>query len=494
MKAICFYFQIHQPFRLKTYRFFDIGNDHYYYDDFANDEIITRIARRSYIPACEMLLEMIKNTGGKFKVALSVSGTALDQLEQYVPECVDLLKELAATGSVEFLSETYAHSLASLMDPGDFEYQVKFHDELIERHFGQKPTVFRNTELIYNDEIAAMVKAMGFKAVITDGAKHILGWKSPNYVYSAAGAPKLKVLLKNDRMSDDIAFRFSNYDWESYPLTADKYIDWIAALPREEQVVNLFMNLETLGEMQPRESGIFEFMKALPQFAAERDIVFWTPSEVVTKLKPVDVLSVTHPISWADEARDTSAWLGNLLQQEAVNKLYSITERVRLCGDKRLLQDWNYLQTSDHFFYMSTKHSSDGSVHAHFSPYDSPYTAFTNYMNVLSDFMARVEAQYPAEIENEELNALLLTIRNQEHEIELLKREIEMMRNNIVKAQTGDFVPDEQPAESAAEVAKPAAKRVRAKKAEPETGTKAVAPKKAPTKKTSTKKGEPKKK
>ena len=461
MKAICFYFQIHQPYRLKTYRFFDIGNDHYYYDDFANDEIITRIARRSYIPACEMLLDMIKESGGKFKVALSVSGTALDQIEQYVPEFLDTLKALADTGCVEFLAETYAHSLAALQDPGDFEYQVKFHSERIERLTGQKPKVFRNTELIYNDEIAAMVKAMGFKAVITDGPKHILGWKSPNYVYTAAGAPKLKVLMKNDKLSDDIAFRFNNRDWDAYPLTADKYLDWIASLPQEQQLVNLFMNLDAFGETQPRESGIFEFMKALPRFAAERDIHFWTPSEVIAKLKPADVMTVTHPISWADETRDISAWLGNGLQQEAMNKLYSISERVRLCGDKRLLQDWNYLQTSDHFFYMSTKHNSDGSMHAMFSPYDSPYSAFTNYMNVLSDFMARVDAQYPAEIENEELNALLLTIRNQEHEIEMLKREVEMMRNNIVKAQVGDFAPDAEaaPAEEPAEPAKPAPKK-----------------------------------
>lgn len=443
MKAICFYFQIHQPFRLKTYRFFDIGNDHYYYDDFLNDDIITRIAQRSYLPANNMLLEMIKQYGKSFKVAFSISGTALEQLEQYVPEFIDSMKELAATGCVEFLSETYAHSLSSLEDPDEFVVQVKSHDKKIYQLFGQHPKVFRNTELIYDDDISSMVQSLGFKAAITDGAKHILGWKSPNYVYSSATAPKLKLLLKNSKLSDDITFRFSNSEWDSYPLTADKYIDWIANLPQEEQIVNLFMNYETFGELQSRETGIFEFMKALPRFAAERCIEFWTPSEVVSKLKSVGSLSVPYPMSWADEARDTSAWLGNTLQKEAVKKLYSISERVRLCDDKRIKQDWNYLQASDHFFYMSTKHSEDGSVHSHYSPYDSPYMAFTNYMNVLSDFMIRVDEQYPTSIGNEELNSLILTIKNQENEIEQLNREVEMLRNNIVKDTTGDFVKKE---------------------------------------------------
>lgn len=447
MKAICLYFQIHQPNRLKTYRFFDIGNDHYYYDDFANDDIITRIAHRSYLPANETLLEMIQTYGKKFKVAFSISGVALEQLEQYVPEFIDSMKELAETGCVEFLSETYAHSLASLYDPDEFVAQVKAHDEKIFQLFGVRPTVFRNTELIYNDDIAAMVHSMGFKAMITDGAKHILGWKSPNYLYNAASAPKLRLLLKNSKLSDDIAFRFSDGNWPAYPLTADKFINWIAALPQEEQLVNLFMNYETLGELQPRESGIFEFLRALPRFAQESDINFWTPSEVASKLKPVDILTVTHPISWADEARDTSAWLGNGLQQEAVEKLYSIGERVRLCQDRRIKQDWYYLQASDHFFYMATKHSSDGRIHSLYSPYESPYMAFTNYMNVLSDFMTRVEQQYPSEIDNEELNALLLTINNQEAEIAQLKREVAMMRNNIVKDLTGDFAPEEPEAE-----------------------------------------------
>lgn len=431
MKAICFYFQIHQPFRLKRYRFFDIGNDHYYYDDFANDDIITRIAQRSYIPAAETLLRMIEAGNGKFRCAFSISGTALEQFEQYVPEFIDLLKKLADTGCVEFLAETYAHSLSSLADPEEFANQVKVHDEKIKELFGQTPKVLRNTELIYCDDLAPQILAMGYKGVITEGAKHILGWKSPNYVYCAASAPKLKILLKNDKFSDDISDRFSNTAWDEYPLTADKYIDWIASTPAEEQIINLFMNLEVFGDFQPRETGIFQFLEALPRFAEERGIEFWTPTTVVSKLKPVAELSIMHPISWADEARDTTAWLGNKLQNEAFNKLYSVSERVRLCEDRRLKQDWYYLQASDHFFYMSTKNMHDGSVHSHFSPYDTPFDAFTNYMNVLADFIVRVEEQYPMSIDNEELSSLLTTIRNQEREIEVLNKEAESMRKNI---------------------------------------------------------------
>ncbi|MDE5734829.1 MAG: glycoside hydrolase family 57 protein [Duncaniella sp.] len=473
MKAICFYFQIHQPFRLKRYRFFDIGNDHYYYDDFANDDIITRIAERSYIPAAETLLRMIEQTKGAFKCAISITGTALEQFEMYVPEFIDLLKKLADTGCVEFLAEPYAHSLASLADPDEFANQVKVHDQKIEALFGQKPKVFRNTELIYCDEMAPQILEMGYKGVITEGAKHILGWKSPNYVYAAASAPDLKILLKNDRFSDDITDRFSNTAWDEYPLTADKYINWIASTPAEEQIINLFMNLEVLGDFQPRETGIFQFMEALPRFAAEKGMQFWTPSEAVSKLKAVDVLSVVHPISWADEARDTSAWLGNQLQNEAFQKLYSVSERVRLCEDRRLKQDWYYLQSADHFFYMSTKNMHDGSVHSQFSPYDTPFDAFTNYMNVLADFIVRVEEQYPMSIDNEELNSLLTTIRNQEREIEVLNKEAESMRKNIEHFNEEHLLREEQArkeveaglaGDEPAAAKKPAAKKCAAKK------------------------------
>lgn len=475
MKAICFYFQIHQPFRLKRYRFFDIGNDHYYYDDFANEDIITRIAQRSYIPACQTMLKMIKDTGGKFRVALSITGTDMEQLEHSVPELNDLLRQLAETGSCEFLSETYDHSLASLVDPDEFRRQVRAHDDKVEALYGVRPKVFRNTELIYCDDLAPQIYDMGFKGVITEGAKHILGWKSPNYVYCAATCPELRLLLKNDKLSDDIAFKFSDTSWDEYPLTADKYIGWVAGLPADEQIVNVCMSLEVLGDTQPRESGIFQFLEALPRFAAEKGVEFWTPSMAVDRLKPVAELEVIHPISWADEARDTTAWLGNKMQQEAFNKLYAVAERVNLCTDRRLKQDWNYLQGSDHFFYMSTKHQADGAMHAVFSPYGSPYEAFTNYMNVLADFLVRVEEQYPASIGNEELNSLLKSIRNQEREIDELKRELESTRNNM------EHFNEEHP-----ELAKDAPEAV----SEPELAHSAPAPKKkgAPRRKAAPKK------
>ena len=272
MKSICLYFQIHQPTRLKRYRFFDIGRDHYYFDDFANDDVITRIARNSYLPTIEAMKEMIETSGGKFKAAISLSGVVLEQLEIYVPELIDALKDLAKTGCVEFLSETYAHSLASLSDVDEFRAQVKEHDDKIYALFGQKPKVFRNTELIFSDEIATMIASMGFKGVITEGAKHILGWKSPNYLYNSIAAPKLKMLLRNEKFTDDIARRFSDYDWTEYPLTAEKFISWVAATPAEESVVNIFMNCEAMGEGQSRETGIFEFFKALPRFAEEAGI------------------------------------------------------------------------------------------------------------------------------------------------------------------------------------------------------------------------------
>lgn len=429
MKAVSFNFEIHQPFRLKRYRFFDIGHDHYYYDDFLNDDIVTRIAHQSYIPAAETLLRMVKNDG--FKCSISITGVAIEQLEQYVPEFIDILKKLADTRKVEFLATPYAHSLASIYDPEEFIEQTKVLCDKIHTLFGVKPKVFRNTELIYSDEIAPVIYGMGFKGCLTEGAKHILGWKSPDYVYSSASAPKLKLLLKNDRFSDDIALRFSDTSWDAFPLNADTYVSWLASTPQDEQIINLCLNMETFGSMQPESTGIFQFLEALPRFAKEKGVEFWTPSEAISKLKPVDMLAVGHPISSADEARDISAWNGNVLQREALDKLYAVGERVRLCQDRRLKQDWWYLQGSDHFYYMSTKHFADGDAHSSFSPYETPYQAFTNYMNVLADFLVRVEEQYPMTVDNEELNALLKTIRNQENEIQTLQREKLSMQKNL---------------------------------------------------------------
>ncbi len=428
MKSICFYFQIHQPFRLKRYRFFDIGADHYYYDDFTNEQIMQKVAASSFLPANQTILELIKATKGKFKVSFSISGVALDQLEQYAPEVIESFQELAKTGCVEFLTETSSHSLSSILDEEEFRRQVQQHRQHIERLFGKRPTTFRNTELIYSDEIGDIIYSLGYKTVVTNGAKNVLGWKSPNFVYQSATCPNLKVLLRNNKLSDDISFRFSNYNWSEYPLTADKFIDWISKTPDSEQVVNLFMNYETFGNLQPRESGIFEFFKALPLFAFDRGIEFLTPSEVSKKLKAVGPISIPNPISWADEENDLSAWMGNDLQMEALRKLYSVAERVHLCRDHRLLQDWQYLQTSDHFYYMSTKRMTDGGVYNVFSPFDSPFDAFTNYMNVLSDFLDRVEAQFPETVDNEELNSLQITIRNQEKQIGKLEKELKRLQ------------------------------------------------------------------
>lgn len=426
MKTICFYFQIHQPQRLKQYRFFNIGTDHYYYDDYANEDIMHQMAETSFVPANKLLLEMIEENKGKFKVAFSISGVALDQMEFYAPEVIDGLKQLAETGCVEFLSETSGHSLSSLIDPEEFREQVEKHSRRIEILFGQKPKIFRNTELIYSDEIAMMVNSLGFKGMVIEGAKHMLGWKSPDYLYESASAPDLKLLLRNARFSEDMGTRFSDYGWAEYPLTADKFMKWIADVPKEEKVINLFMNYEVLGNFQKASSGIFEFMRALPRFAKMNNIRFATPSEVIEEHKAVDKLVVPYPMSWVDEARDTSAWLGNSLQQEAFNKLYALGERVRLSRSRSLRQDWLYLQCSDHFYYMGTKRDLP------FSPYPSPYEAFSIYMNALSDFSERVEAEFPSTIETEELNSLLTTIHNQAQEINKLKSEIKTLSNEAL--------------------------------------------------------------
>lgn len=425
MKTICFYFQIHQPFRLKRYRFFDIGADHYYYDDFGNEDILRGIAERTYIPANALMLELIKQHEGKFRFAFSISGIVLEQLEIYVPEVIDGFRELAKTGCVEFLAETYDHSLSSLYDPEEFKRQVNAHSEKIKLLFGQKPKTFRNTELIYSDDIACLVNEMGFKTMLTEGAKHVLGWKSPNYLYASAVVPKLKLLTRNMRFSDDISFRFSNYNWSEYPLVADKLVNWIESTPEEEELVNIFMNYDVLGSLQSVDTGIFEFFRHVPRIALERGIGFSTPNEVAAKMKPAGMLSVPYPCSWAGEEKDISPWLGNVLQKEAVDKLYEIAEKVHIVTDRRLLQDWNYLQASDHFNYMSTKLFPGPSV---YSPYENAYDAFNNYMNVLSDFINRVNGQFPEGMEMEELNPLMTTIINQEEEIKKLEKQVKELK------------------------------------------------------------------
>ncbi len=392
MRTICFYFQVHQPFRLKRYRFFDIGNDHYYFNDFENKSIMRKVAEKCYLPANQTFLDLINEYGDNFKIAYSISGVAIDQFEMYAPDVLESFKRLVATGKVEILEETYSHSLSALKSREEFERQVKMHRDKVKEVFGVEPKVFRNTELIYADWIGEYVADMGYKGMITEGAKHILGWKSPNYLYCNAINPKLKVLLKNFKLSDDIAFRFSNRDWEEFPLTTEKFVSWLNALDPKEEIVNLFMDYETFGEHQWAETGIFEFLKALPNAVFKySNFTFSTPSEIVENLDPVGAIHVPHPISWADEERDLTAWLGNELQDEAFNNLYKLYDRVKELNDPDVWKDWLYLQTSDHFYYMCTKWFSDGDVHKYFNPYDSPYEAFVNFMNILSDFIIRLE-------------------------------------------------------------------------------------------------------
>jgi alpha-amylase len=406
MSAICLYFHVHQPFRLRTYRFFDIGDNHFYYDEFQNRTILKRIANRSYLPANRILLDMIARHGKQFKVSFSLSGSLIDQLELYAPEVIESFKALAKTGSVEFLAETYSHNLSSLKSQEEFKRQVKLHSDKIESLFGVRPTAFRNTELIYSDAIGALVADMGYEVMLTEGARHVLGWKSPNFMYCNAVNPKLKVLLRNFQLSDDISYRFSNKGWSEWPLTTEKFAGWLNATDPKHEVINLFMDYETLGEYQGADTGIFDFLNALPETVLKKTKYrFHTPTELARKLQPVSPISVPYAISWADSERDLTSWLGNDLQEDAFGSLYSIEQKVRNCTDPELLRDWNYLQTSDHFFFMSTKWFSDGEVHKEFNPYPTPYEAYINYMNALSDFMVRVEKACPQNPAQVVLNA-----------------------------------------------------------------------------------------
>lgn len=425
MRTICLYFEIHQIIHLKRYRFFDIGSDHYYYDDYANETGINEVTERSYIPALNTLIDMAKSSGGAFKVALSISGVALEQLEIHAPAVIDLLHKLNDTNCCEFLAEPYSHGLSSLANEDCFKEEVMRQGHKMKQMFGKTPKVFRNSSLIYSDEIGALVASMGFKGMLIEGARHILGWKSPHYVYHSKGASGLKLLLRDFKLSDDISLRFSNSDWSEYPLFADRYINWIAALPPEEQVINIFMELSAIGINQPLSSNILEFLKALPACAKDRGITFSTPTEIVTKLKSVSQVDVSDPISWVDEERDTNCWLGNVLQREAFNKLYSVAERVHICNDRRIKQDWDYLQASNNFRFMTTRSTS---MWLNRGIYDSPYDAFTNYMNVLGDFIKRVNSLYPEDMDNEELNSLLTTIRNQGEEIAALNKQLEVLQ------------------------------------------------------------------
>ena len=488
MKTVCLYFEIHQNIHLKRYRFFDIGTDHYYYDDYENERSISETAERSYVPALEALIEMAERYGSYFKCAISLSGCAIEQLENHAPQVIELLQKLGETGCVEFLAEPYSHGFSSLKNPECFKEEVTRLCKKVKALFGQEPKIFRNSCLIYSDEIGEMVANMGFKGMLAEGAKHVLGWKSPHFVYHCNRNPNLKLLLRDYSLSEDISFRFNDSSWSEYPLFADTYANWIANLPEEDQVINLFMELCALGIFQPLSSNILEFMKALPDQLKQRGVVFSTPSEICAKIKSVGELNVEYPTSWVDEERDLSPWLGNVMQQEALEKLYSIADRVRICRDRRLMQDWDYLQASNNLRFMSTKPNSYGGYRG---IYDSPYDAFTNYMNILGDFITRVKNLYPDEIENEELNSLLTTIKNQSDELTKKDKEIKQLENMLAKleAKQGTEPKAEKPAAKKAPAKKAPAKKAEPK-AEAEVAPKAEkpAPKKAPAKKTTAKK------
>jgi alpha-amylase len=390
MPAVCFYFQVHQPFRLRRYSVFD--TDQNYFDEFKNVEIARKVAEKCYVPANRMLLDNIRRHEGRFRVAFSISGVALEQFQQAAPEVIDTFHELNATGCVEFLNETYYHSLAFLYSREEFRNQVDLHRRRIKELFGQEPRVFRNTELIYNNDLAHFVSHMGYDATLTEGADHVLGYRSPNLVYKPPHAPNLKLLLKNYRLSDDIAFRFSNVNWEQYPLTADKFAKWINQINGHGVCCNLFMDYETIGEHQWAETGIFEFMKHLPgEILKNGENRFVTPSQMIDTFEPAGEIDVPHMISWADTERDLSAWLGNAMQSNALHELYKLEGALKEKGDEALLADWRKLTTSDHFYYMCTKYFADGTVHKYFSPYESPYDSYINFMNVLDNVRSRLK-------------------------------------------------------------------------------------------------------
>ena len=396
MPSVCFYFQVHQPLRVRKYRIFDVGNSSEYFNDQSgtsldNKFIIEKVANKCYLPANKVLFENIKNNP-EFKVSFSISGVALEQFEKNAPEVIDSFKELVNTGNVELLSETYHHSLASIYSEEEFINQVKLHRKKIRDLFGVTPSVFRNTELIYSNDVARIAEEMGYKGILAEGADHILGWRSPTFVYKPIERDKIKLLLKHYRLSDDIAFRFSSREWPEFPLTASKFADWVTSHNGSADTLNLFMDYETFGEHQWEDTGIFEFLKYLPEEILKNpDNNFVTPSEAIDKYEAKGELDIPNPISWADTERDLSAWISNDLQKEALDTLYALGKEIIHIDDPVLLEDWRRLQTSDHFYYMCTKYFNDGDVHKYFSPYESPYEAFIAYMNVMQDMRLRLE-------------------------------------------------------------------------------------------------------
>jgi alpha-amylase len=397
MVSVCFYFQVHQPFRVKKYSIFDIGKDGNYFSENKdsktnNVQILNKVASKCYLPANAVLLELL-NKYPDFKISFSFSGVFLEQIEKYAPDVLASFQALTKTGRVEILEETYYHSLSFLYSKGEFREQVRLHKEMVQRLFGQTPKVFRNTELIYNNSIAKEIESLGYKGIIAEGPDFLLGWRSPNFVYSPKGTNNLKVLLKNYKLSDDIAFRFSEKSWKEWPLTVPKYSQWLNAVNGNGNVVNLFMDYETFGEHQWEDTGIFNFLRHLPEEVLKHpDNNFKTPSEVIDSYPSMGEFDCHNFISWADVERDLSAWVGNDIQNAAIKHVYSLGPKILATKNENLIDLWRKLQTSDHFYYMCTKWFADGDVHKYFNPYESPYEAFISYMNVLHDIELKADS------------------------------------------------------------------------------------------------------
>jgi alpha-amylase len=386
MTSVVFYFQVHQPFRLRRYTFFDIGVNHDYFDNAENQRILLRVAEKCYLPMNALLLRLARQHEGRFRFAFSISGTALDEIEMWAPEVLEGFQALADTGCVEFLTESSHHSLAFLRDMSEFDQQVLAHAERIERLFGQRPLTFRNTELIASNAVARRAEELGFTGILCEGADHLLGWRSSHRVYRPEGCERIKMLLRSYRLSDDIAFRFSNRAWSEWPLTAERFAQWVHQLPEDEDFVGLFMDYETFGEHQWADTGIFDFMAHLPAaLLAAPHVRFQTPGEALAEADPVGRLDIPYLVSWADTERDLTAWLGNSMQQAAMDALYDVGRQVKQAGDAALIAKWRRLTTSDHLYYMCTKWFADGDVHKYFSPYGTPHDAFIAFMNVLDD-------------------------------------------------------------------------------------------------------------
>ena len=402
MPSVCFYFQVHQPFRIRPFSYFDTSLENSYFDEDKNREILNKVANKCYLPTNELMLRLIDRFDGRFRISYSITGVALEQFERYSPETLESFKRLVATGCVELLGETYYHSLAAVFQAEEFKHQAHLHQQLMEHHFNVTPTVFRNTELIYSDEIGRLISSLGYRGILAEGADDILAWRSPNFIYSLPDTDT-RLLLKNYQLSDDVAFRFSNQAWEEFPLTADRYAHWVHSVSGNGEVVNLFMDYETFGEHQWESTGIFNFLEYLPdQVLAHSDWSFCTPSEAIDQYQPVGELSYHRLTSWADIDRDLTAWHGNRMQDSAIRDIYELNSLVELLGDQEIKKTWRTLQTSDHFYYMCTKWCADGDVHAYFSPFETPYDAFINYMNILRDFREQITERLESESHEEE--------------------------------------------------------------------------------------------